>query len=101
PLTAALAITLLAPMPPLLFMGEEWGATRPFPFFCDFTGDLANAVRQGRRREFAQAYARFGDDIPDPLSEETFRSAVLDWSERDQPQARKWLAFVRELLAIR
>jgi maltooligosyltrehalose trehalohydrolase len=100
-LTAALAITLLAPMPPLLFMGEEWGSTRPFPFFCDFTGELANAVRQGRRREFAQAYAQFGDQIPDPLSQETFRSAVLDWKERDETQSRKRLAFVRDLLAIR
>jgi len=101
PLTAALAITLLAPMPPLLFMGEEWGSTRPFPFFCDFTGELANAVRQSRRRELAQAHAQLGDEIPDPLSRSTFQSAGLDWKERDQPQSRKRLAFVRELLAIR
>jgi 1,4-alpha-glucan branching enzyme len=101
PLEAALAVTLLAPMPPLLFMGEEWGSGRPFPFFCDFAGDLAEAVRRGRRREFAEAYARFGDAVPDPLSEETFRSAVLDWSEREQPQAAKRLAVVRELLEIR
>ena len=45
-------------MPPLMFMGEEWGATTPFPFFCDFEGDLADAVRAGRRREFAEAYAK-------------------------------------------
>jgi maltooligosyltrehalose trehalohydrolase len=82
-------------------MGEEWGSRRPFPFFCDFTGDLAEAVRRGRRREFAEAYARFGDAVPDPLAEETFRSAVLDWSERDQPQGRERLAFVRGLLATR
>ncbi len=44
---AALAITLLAPMPPMLFMGEEWGARTPFPFFCDFDGELAEAIRQG------------------------------------------------------
>ncbi|HEY7302072.1 MAG TPA: malto-oligosyltrehalose trehalohydrolase [Xanthobacteraceae bacterium] len=100
-LMAALAVTLLAPMPPLLFMGEEWGSTRPFPFFCDFTGDLAEAVRRGRRREFAEAYARFGDAVADPLAEATFRSAVLDWSEREEPQARERLAFVRRLLATR
>ena len=64
---AALAITLLAPMPPMLFMGEEWGSTAPFPFFCDFDGELAEAVRKGRRREFADAYAKYGDDMPDPL----------------------------------
>ena len=69
---AALAITLLAPMPPLMFMGEEWGATTPFPFFCDFKGDLADAVRTGRRREFAEAYEMFGDDVPDPLALSTF-----------------------------
>ena len=81
-LTAALAMTLLAPMPPLLFMGEEWGSRQPFPFFCDFAGPLADAVRKGRREEFKVAYAEMGDEIPDPLAEETFRSAVLDWDAR-------------------
>ena len=100
-MAAALSITLLAPMPPLLFMGEEWGCDQPFPFFCDFHGDLAEAVRQGRRREFAQAHAQFGDRIPDPLAESTFRSAVLDWTARDAPRARARLALVRDLLAIR
>src|SRR5947207_3740895 len=76
---AALAITLLAPTVPMLFMGEEWGSTRPFPFFCDFQGDLAEGVRAGRRREFADAYAKYGDKIPDPLDEATVRSAQLDW----------------------
>ena len=80
---AALAITLLAPMIPMLFMGEEWGSTAPFPFFCDFQGDLADAVRNGRRKEFAGAYAKYGDEVPDPLDEATFRSAVLDWNARD------------------
>ena len=64
---AALAITLLAPMIPMLFMGEEWGSKAPFPFFCDFKGDLAEAVRKGRRREYAWAYAKYGDEVPDPL----------------------------------
>ncbi len=74
-LEAALAITLLAPTPPLLFMGDEWGATAPFPFFCDFQGDLADAVRNGRRKEFAEAYAKYGDEVPDPLASTTVRSA--------------------------
>ncbi len=77
---AALAITLLAPMMPLLFMGEEWGSKVPFPFFCDFHGELAEAVRNGRRKEFADAYATYGDEIPDPLDPATARSAVLDWA---------------------
>ena len=101
PLTAALAITLLAPMPPLLFMGEEWGATQPFPFFCDFPEPLAEAVRKGRREEFKSVFAELGQAIPDPLVEETFRSAVLDWSGRVTPQGRKRLALVRDLLRIR
>jgi malto-oligosyltrehalose trehalohydrolase len=100
-LTAALAITLLAPMPPLLFMGEEWGATSPFPFFCDFPEPLASAVRKGRREEFKAAYAALGDAIPDPLAEDTFRAAVLDWEDRASPAGRQRLALVRELLSIR
>jgi maltooligosyltrehalose trehalohydrolase len=98
---AALAVTLLAPMTPMLFMGEEWGSKSPFPFFCDFKGGLADAVRNGRRREYAWAYARHGDEVPDPLATATFRSAVLDWQTRDQPVGQKRLALMRELLAIR
>jgi malto-oligosyltrehalose trehalohydrolase len=98
---AALAMTLLAPMVPMLFMGEEWGAKSPFPFFCDFHGDLAEAVRQGRRREFAGAYAKYGDEIPDPLEASTVQSAVLDWATVDAEPARQRLKLVRELLAIR
>jgi malto-oligosyltrehalose trehalohydrolase len=97
---AALAITLLAPAIPMLFMGEEWGSKAPFPFFCDFKGDLAEAVRKGRRREYAWAYAKYGSDVPDPLAPSTFRSAVLDWQSRDTAGQQR-LALVRELLSIR
>jgi maltooligosyltrehalose trehalohydrolase len=100
-MTAALAVTLLAPMPPLLFMGEEWGSTQPFPFFCDFQGALADAVRKGRREEFKAAYAEFAHAIPDPLEEATSRMAVLDWGAPASPSGRKRLALVRDLLAIR
>ncbi|WP_213739043.1 malto-oligosyltrehalose trehalohydrolase [Bradyrhizobium sp. dw_411] len=99
-LEAALAITLLAPAIPMLFMGEEWGSKAPFPFFCDFKDDLAKAVREGRRREYAWAYAKYGDEVPDPLDASTFQSAVLDWESR-KTTGRKRLALVRELLAIR
>jgi malto-oligosyltrehalose trehalohydrolase len=98
---AALTITLLAPMIPMLFMGEEWGSKAPFPFFCDFHGDLAKAVREGRRREFRHAYAKYGDEIPDPLEVSTMQSAVLDWSAREQAPGRERLAMVRKLLSIR
>jgi malto-oligosyltrehalose trehalohydrolase len=101
PLEAALAVMLLAPMPPLLFMGEEWGARAPFPFFCDFPEPLASAVRKGRRKELEAADVALGSGIPDPLAEETFRSAALDWGARASPPGRKRLALVRELLATR
>ena len=97
---AALAITLLAPTIPMLFMGEEWGSKMPFPFFCDFKGGLAEAVRKGRRDEYAWAYEKFDNDVPDPLSEATFRSAILDWEARSG-SGRERLALVRDLLAIR
>jgi maltooligosyltrehalose trehalohydrolase len=97
---AALAITLLAPAIPMLFMGEEWGSSVPFPFFCDFKGGLAEAVRKGRRDEYAWAYEKFGNDVPDPLSEAAFRSAILDWETRGGG-GRGRLALVRDLLAIR
>jgi maltooligosyltrehalose trehalohydrolase len=97
---AALAITLLAPAIPMLFMGEEWGSKAPFPFFCDFMGDLAEAVRKGRRREYAWAYAKYGDDVPDPLAPSTFQSAALDWESCDTT-GQKRLALVRDLLSIR
>jgi maltooligosyltrehalose trehalohydrolase len=98
---AALAITLLAPALPMLFMGEEWGSKAPFPFFCDFRGDLAKAVREGRRREFSDAYAKYGDEIPDPLEPSTMQSAVLDWASREQSPGRERLALVQKLLSIR
>jgi malto-oligosyltrehalose trehalohydrolase len=100
-LEAALTILLLQPGPPLMFMGEEWGATEPFPFFCDFHGDLAEAVRQGRRREFAEAYAAHGEEIPDPLARQTRDSAVLDWEARTRAPHAARLALTRALLAAR
>ena len=98
---AALAMTLLAPAIPMLFMGEEWGSKSPFPFFCDFKGELAEAVRNGRRREYDWAYAAYGDDVPDPLELSTFQSATLDWTARNEPAAQKRLALVQHLLRIR
>ncbi|MBX3452540.1 MAG: malto-oligosyltrehalose trehalohydrolase [Planctomycetaceae bacterium] len=76
----AASLMLLAPAVPMLFMGEEYGETNRFPFFCDFLDEgLRQAVRDGRRREFAE----FGwkpSDIPDPCATETFESARLSWS---------------------
>jgi malto-oligosyltrehalose trehalohydrolase len=95
-LKALTAIQLLAPSPPLLFMGEEWGCTQPFLFFCDFGGELGEAVRKGRREEFSR-FAGFKGTVPDPLAEGTFRQCVLDWGRRDPA----WLAHYRKLLQLR
>lgn len=98
---AALQVLLIAPHIPMLFMGEEWGSTVPFPFFCDFGGELADAVRKGRRIELAWAYAEYGDEVPDALAASTRDSAVLDWNGRDAPAGRERLTMVRKLLQVR
>ncbi len=102
---AIAAVYLLLPQVPMLFMGEEWGAAQPFPFFCDFTGELAEAVRQGRRKEFAR-FPAFRDAaaqarIPDPQASATFLAAKLDWSAPDKPPHAAWLAWYRRLLTVR
>ncbi len=104
-LRAVLACVLLAPAPPMLFMGEEYAASTPFLYFCDFAGDLARAVTQGRRNEFGR-FARFSDPavrdrIPDPNDSGTFQRSKLLWSERTEPAHASWLALYRQLLTIR
>lgn len=103
---ALTAILLLSPHIPLLFMGEEAGETRPFSFFTDFEGELADAVRNGRRREFAHFSAFQGDEaglarIPDPNAASTFEASKIDWSRMETEDGREWLGFMRGLLAIR
>ena len=100
-LEAALAVTLLAPAPPLMFMGDEWGTRRPFPFFCDFQGELADAVRNGRRKEFAEAYQQRSEDVPDPLAKQTVFRATLDWPAIDRPPHAGRFDLVKRLLAAR
>ena len=76
----AASLLLLSPYLPLIFMGEEYGETRPFPFFCSFVGaDLVQAVREGRRREFAD-FLFDVSKVPDPGDPRTFQSATLEWS---------------------
>jgi malto-oligosyltrehalose trehalohydrolase len=99
---AALTLLLLAPQVPLLFMGEEVGATAPFQFFTDHEGELAAAVREGRRKEFA-GFARFDDEtkrseIPDPNEAATFERSR---PYRDDPDEERWRSFVSRLLRIR
>ena len=95
---AIAAVYLLLPQIPMLFMGEEWGAAQPFPFFCDFGPELADAVRKGRREEFAR-FPEFQDPatrerIPDPMAEETFASAKLDWDDIERAPHSGWLDLV-------
>jgi malto-oligosyltrehalose trehalohydrolase len=102
---AATAVLLLAPSPPQLFMGQEWGSRQPFAFFCDFEPALAERVTEGRRLEFAR-FPEFADPasrerIPDPAALATFRQSLLDWETADTEQGRRWLAFHRDLLALR
>jgi maltooligosyltrehalose trehalohydrolase len=104
-LRAATAVLLLAPAPPLLFMGQEWMAKSPFLYFCDFEGELAEAVSAGRRREFAR-FERFADPaarerIPDPNDAETFQRSKLDWQSLEEQVHRLWRQFHRSLLMLR
>jgi len=102
---AVAAVYLLAPQVPMLFMGEEWGAREPFLFFCDFQGELADAVRNGRRSEFSR-FPEFSDPaarerIPDPLDEQTFLASKLRWEESSLPPHAERLRWYRRLLAVR
>jgi len=102
---AVLAVLLLAPSPPLLFMGEEWAASTPFLFFCDFEPELARKVTEGRRNEFG-SFAAFSDpaareEIPDPSAPETFRKSTLRWEERSHAPHSGWLAYYTGLLRLR
>lgn len=99
------AMLLLSPHVPLLFMGEEFDEDRPFLFFTDFHGDLAKAVTEGRRREFA-SFAAFRNGeaarrVPDPNDPETFLASKLDWSKPGLASGQTRLDHVRRLLAIR
>ncbi|MCA1221539.1 malto-oligosyltrehalose trehalohydrolase [Streptomyces sp. 8L] len=100
-LACAAALVLTGPHTPMLFMGEEWGARTPWQFFTDHTDpELAEAVRSGRRREFA-AHGWAAEDIPDPQSPATRDRSCLDRSERGREPHARLLAWYRELIALR
>ncbi|TCZ54279.1 malto-oligosyltrehalose trehalohydrolase [Roseicella aquatilis] len=104
-LAAATALLLLCPQIPMLFMGEEWGATAPFLFFTDHNEELAPLVTAGRRKEFAK-FAAFQDPatrerIPDPNAEDTFRQSIPDPGEATRPPHDAVLALHHRLLALR
>jgi maltooligosyltrehalose trehalohydrolase len=100
-LKLAAALTILGPAVPMLFAGEEWGASTPFCYFTDHDDpELAEAVRRGRRAEIA-AFGWNPDDIPDPQAEETFLASRLDWSERRRPPHTELLDWHKKLIALR
>ena len=102
---AATALLLLAPAPPLLFMGQEWAAAEPFLFFSDLGPDLAPRVAEGRREEFAR-FPEFSDPerrarIPNPQDNTTFRRSILRWEALTEPEHREWGEWTRRLLHLR
>nr|WTB34401.1 malto-oligosyltrehalose trehalohydrolase [Streptomyces sp. NBC_00830] len=100
-LACAAALVLTGPFTPMLFMGEEWGARTPWQFFTDHTDPaLAEAVRNGRRREFA-AHGWAADDIPDPQDPATRNRSCLDWTESEREPHARLHAWYRELIALR
>ncbi|MEV5985350.1 malto-oligosyltrehalose trehalohydrolase [Streptomyces sp. NPDC052051] len=100
-LACAAALVLTAPFTPMLFMGEEWAAGTPWQFFTDHTDPgLADAVRHGRRREFA-AHGWAEEDVPDPQDPATRERSCLDWSEPERAPHARVLAWYRELIALR
>ncbi|MDM9625394.1 malto-oligosyltrehalose trehalohydrolase [Rhizobium sp. S152] len=98
---ALASIYLLAPQIPMLFMGEEWNANQPFPYFCDFDAELNEKVRRGRREELSKLPGFDADDLLDPTEAVVFESAKLDWSKLDGQPGAQHLSFYANLLALR
>lgn len=97
----AMALVLTAPWVPMLFQGEEWGASSPFQYFTDHQDpSLADAVRQGRREEFS-AFGWDPAEIPDPQAPETCERSRLNWDERERSPHAELLAWTRDLVALR
>ena len=95
------ALVFTSPFVPMLFQGEEWGASTDFPFFTNYPEpDFAQAVREGRRREFA-AYGWKPEEIPDPQSDEVFLHAKLNWAELASPPFAELLDWHRQLIRLR
>ncbi|HVF14565.1 MAG TPA: malto-oligosyltrehalose trehalohydrolase, partial [Acidimicrobiales bacterium] len=95
------ALVLLGPSVPMLFQGEEWGASTPFQYFTDHEdAELGRLVSEGRRREFA-SFGWAPEDVPDPQSEATFERSKLDWDEVGDPAHKDLLDWHRRLIALR
>jgi maltooligosyltrehalose trehalohydrolase len=91
----------MAPFVPMLFQGEEWGASTPWQYFTDHESpELAEAVRNGRRAEFA-AFGWAPADVPDPQDPATFARSQLDWDELANPAHTAMLAWHQLILGLR
>ena len=100
-LAATAALVLLSPYTPMLFMGEEWGTRTPFQFFTDHEeDDLARSVSEGRVREFA-GFGWDADEIPDPQAAATVEASRLRWSELDEAEHARMLAWYQALTTLR
>ena len=98
---AGAALYLTSPFTPMIFMGEEWAASTPWEFFTDFPDrDLAAAVRNGRRSEFAE-HGWDAEDVPDPQDPSTRNASVLDWAEPGKDAHARMLGWYRDLVALR
>lgn len=94
-------LLLTSPFTPMLFMGEEWAASNPWQFFTSHPEpELADAVRTGRRREFAE-HGWAETEVPDPQDPATFQRSKLDWSELGKPGHAEMLALHKKLIALR
>ena len=94
-------LLLTSPFTPMLFMGEEWAASSPWQFFTSHPEpELAAAVQNGRRREFAE-HGWAEAEVPDPQDPETFRRSKLDWDERSKPEHAEILDLYQRLIALR
>jgi len=95
------ALVLTSPFVPMLFQGEEWGASTPFLYFTDYQEpELARAVHEGRCREFS-AFAWNPDAVPHPQAGETFQRSKLNWSELSRQPHQQLLDWHRQLLSLR
>lgn len=100
-LKPVIALYLLAPQIPMLFMGEEWGAQEPFPYFCDFYEELNEKIRKGRHEELSRLPGFDDGETADPTALSTFTSAKLDWSKLSDARSSEMLDYYRHLLEIR
>jgi len=95
------ALVMTSPFVPMIFQGEEWAASSPFLYFTDHQDqELAAAVKQGRREEFA-SFGQQDDQIPDPQAEKTFNRSKIDWAERNKQLHSEMFNWYRDLIALR